>query len=94
MKGVKTVFGMHQYRVPSESAQTLTQGINGMVKRGKTNHHGFETMDADKLKEIASLGGKAVHARGTARVWDSESARAAGRKGLESQRNKRRNGTC
>jgi uncharacterized protein len=38
-------------------------------------------MDRQKQKEIASKGGKAAHAKGTAHEWTSEEARAAGRKG-------------
>lgn len=42
---------------------------------------GFAAMSADKQKEIASLGGKAAHAKGTAHEFSPEEARAAGRKG-------------
>jgi general stress protein YciG len=38
-------------------------------------------MDRDKQKEIASKGGKAAHAKGTAHEFDSGEAREAGRKG-------------
>ena len=38
-------------------------------------------MDRAKQKEIASKGGKAAHAKGTAHEWTSEEAREAGRKG-------------
>jgi len=38
-------------------------------------------MDAAKQREIASKGGKAAHAKGTAHEFTSEEARAAGRKG-------------
>ena len=38
-------------------------------------------MDPDKQREIASLGGKAAHAKGTAHVFSTEEARIAGRKG-------------
>jgi len=38
-------------------------------------------MDRDKQKEIASKGGKAAHAKGTAHEFDSSEAREAGRKG-------------
>jgi general stress protein YciG len=38
-------------------------------------------MDRQKQREIASKGGKAAHAKGTAHEWTSEEARAAGRKG-------------
>lgn len=42
---------------------------------------GFASMDRNKQREIASQGGKAAHARGTAHTWTSEEAREAGRKG-------------
>jgi general stress protein YciG len=38
-------------------------------------------MDRQKQREIASKGGKAAHAKGTAHEWTSEEAREAGRKG-------------
>ena len=43
----------------------------------------------EKQKRIASLGGKAAHAKGTAHEFTPEEARIAGRKGgLVSQRKK------
>ena len=44
---------------------------------------GFAAMDPNKVKLIASLGGKAAHAAGTAHKFQvgAEEARAAGRKG-------------
>ncbi|MBX3192043.1 MAG: stress-induced protein [Labilithrix sp.] len=38
-------------------------------------------MDRDRVKEIASKGGKAAHAAGTAHQFSSDEARIAGRKG-------------
>jgi general stress protein YciG len=38
-------------------------------------------MSPDKQREIASKGGRAAHAKGTAHEWNSDEARAAGRKG-------------
>lgn len=46
-------------------------------KRGR----GFASMDPAKQREIASKGGKAAHAKGTAHEFSSEEAREAGRKG-------------
>jgi len=48
--------------------------------RGRSNR-GFASMDREKQKEIASKGGKAAHAKGTAHEFDSGEAREAGRKG-------------
>lgn len=42
---------------------------------------GFASMDRAKQREIASKGGKAAHAKGTAHEWTSEEAKLAGRKG-------------
>lgn len=42
---------------------------------------GFASMDPAKQRAIASKGGKMAHAMGSAHQWDSEQARAAGRKG-------------
>ncbi len=44
---------------------------------------GFAAMDPAKQKEIASKGGKAAHAKGTAHEFSADEARAAGRKGGE-----------
>lgn len=52
---------------------------------------GFRRMDPLKQKELASAGGKAAHASGRARQWNSETAREAGKKGLEARRLKKLN---
>ncbi len=44
-------------------------------------HRGFAAMDPERQREIASLGGKAAHAKGTAHKWNEATARAAGKKG-------------
>lgn len=48
------------------------------MKKGK---RGFALMNPEQVSRIASLGGKAAHAKGTAHRWTSEEAKAAGRKG-------------
>jgi len=48
-----------------------------------TRSRGFASMEPDRQREIARLGGRAAHARGTAHEWTSEEARIAGRKGGE-----------
>jgi len=40
-------------------------------------------MDRDKQRQIASMGGRAAHEKGTAHEFTSEEAREAGRKGGE-----------
>src|SRR5712692_7338942 len=42
---------------------------------------GFAAMNQEKQRAIASKGGKAAHAKGTAHEFTPEEARAAGRKG-------------
>lgn len=47
------------------------------------SRRGFASMDPSKQREIASKGGRAAHAKGTAHEWSSDEARTAGRKGGE-----------
>jgi uncharacterized protein len=56
-----------------------TGGTSG--SNGRKSARGFASMDQGKQKEIASKGGRAAHAKGTAHEFDSSEARAAGRKG-------------
>lgn len=42
---------------------------------------GFAAMDRDRVKQIASKGGRAAHAAGTAHQFNSDEARVAGKKG-------------
>ena len=49
----------------------------------KARGRGFASMDAEKQRSIASLGGRAAHQHGTAHEFSSEEAREAGRKGGE-----------
>jgi general stress protein YciG len=45
------------------------------------SNRGFAGMDAEKQRQIASKGGKAAHAKGTAHKFTPAEAREAGRKG-------------
>lgn len=56
---------------------------NGRGSKGKSKR-GFAGMDPQKQRDIASKGGKAAHAKGTAHEWTSEEARQAGRAGGQS----------
>ena len=47
----------------------------------KGRGRGFASMDPQKQRLIASKGGRAAHQVGSAHEWNSEEARAAGRKG-------------
>jgi general stress protein YciG len=51
-----------------------------------TSKRGFASMDPEKQREIASRGGRAAHAKGTAHRFTPEEARVAGRKGGEASR--------
>ena len=46
----------------------------------KGHGRGFASMTVEKKREIASKGGRAAHALGTAHKWTSEEAQAAGRR--------------
>jgi general stress protein YciG len=55
----------------------ITLSSEGIPMKGK---RGFASMDPARRREIASMGGKAAHAKGTAHEWSSEEAKEAGRK--------------
>lgn len=64
----------------SSSGSTQKSGSGsgqGPAKRG------FAAMDQNQQREIASKGGQAAHAKGTAHEFNSEEARRAGQKGGE-----------
>jgi len=63
-----------------ESDGSRSNGAQASGGRPRSNR-GFASMDPNKQKEIASKGGRAAHAKGTAHEFDSGEARAAGRKG-------------
>jgi general stress protein YciG len=52
-------------------------------ERGGRSQRGFASMDREKQREIASKGGRAAHAKGTAHEFTPDEAREAGRKGGE-----------
>ena len=58
-----------------------SQAQSGSSPQRTRSNRGFASMDREKQKEIASKGGKAAHAKGTAHEFDSGEAREAGRKG-------------
>lgn len=49
---------------------------------------GFQLLTPEKMKEVASQGGRAAHASGNAREFNSEQARAAARKMHEKRKAK------
>ena len=68
-----------------QQREIATDGTRGSDQsQGTTrtrSNRGFASMDRSKQREIASKGGKAAHAKGTAHEFDSGEAREAGRKG-------------
>ena len=54
-----------------------------MLGHHQPRPRGFASMDTSKQREIASRGGRAAHAQGTAHKFSPEEARLAGRKGGE-----------
>ncbi|AVR97086.1 KGG domain-containing protein [Pseudoduganella armeniaca] len=53
-------------------------GNRGNSQSGDTSNRGFASMDPQRQREIASEGGRAAHAAGTAHEFTSEEARRAG----------------
>jgi len=47
----------------------------------KPEGRGFAGMDEERRREVARMGGRAAHQKGTAHEFSSEEAREAGRKG-------------
>ncbi len=47
----------------------------------RIERRGFASMTPEKQREIARLGGRAAHEKGTAHEWTPEEAQEAGRKG-------------
>jgi general stress protein YciG len=63
-------------------ARETSAGANALKEEAVTKQlRGFATMDVTKQREIARMGGKAAHAKGTAHEWSREQARLAGHKG-------------
>lgn len=65
------------------SNRSGNRGASSKTGGKGTKLRGFASMDPAKQREIASKGGKAAHAKGTAHEWNSREAREAGRKGGE-----------
>lgn len=67
---------------PREVANESRAPAGGSARsRGGRSNRGFASMDPNKQREIASKGGRAAHAKGTAHEFNSDEARDAGRKG-------------
>jgi uncharacterized protein len=72
-----------QRDVSSDNARENGSGSqqNNSAQARTRSNRGFASMDRTKQREIASKGGRAAHAKGTAHEFDSGEAREAGRKG-------------
>lgn len=66
-------------QAPSKEAQATPEPPPSAPKPKK--RRGFAAMDPKRVSEIASKGGKAAHAAGTAHEFTRDEAREAGRKG-------------
>jgi general stress protein YciG len=64
---------------PSEEPKPEAEAV--AVNPKPRRPRGFAAMDRSKVSEIASKGGKAAHAAGTAHQFTSDEARTAGKKG-------------
>jgi general stress protein YciG len=60
---------------------TQQQGGYKVNPTERKERRGFASMSPERQREIASKGGRAAHAKGTAHEWTPEEARSAGRKG-------------
>jgi general stress protein YciG len=63
---------------PNDNSVATTDAPSEQKPRGRAT--GFALMNAERRKAIASAGGKAAHARGTAHRFDSQAASEAGRR--------------
>ncbi len=66
------------------SSAGASAGSDSAPARTKSRR-GFASMDPQRQREIARLGGRASHASGNAHEFTSEEARAAGRKSHQGQ---------
>jgi len=70
-----------QVASPAVQQAEATEAAPVATEERRPRRRGFAAMDRDRVKEIASKGGKAAHAAGTAHQFSSDEARNAGRKG-------------
>ena len=65
----------------SETITTDSTSERAEANGAGKSRRGFASMDRERQREIASKGGRAAHAKGTAHEWSSDEARTAGQKG-------------
>ena len=56
----------------------MASSNQGNKQSSGTKNRGFASMDPERQRQIASVGGKAAHLKGTAHEFTSEEARRAG----------------
>jgi general stress protein YciG len=70
---------------PAETARTESNDAPAVTNDAESRRpralRGFAAMSAERQRSIASMGGRAAHARGTAHAFTPEEARRAGAKG-------------
>lgn len=66
-----------------EPAHPPTEKTPAAAPAPAPRRRGFAMMDRERVKQIASKGGRAAHAAGTAHQFSSDEARIAGKKGGE-----------
>ena len=81
---IKTMANNEKDQLGSENQNDRNENQNDAGKktgRTGTSNRGFASMDAARHREISAMGGRASHESGRGHEFDSEEARAAGRKG-------------
>lgn len=72
--------GTGNERQQEENRNTESTQPSGKSRRG------FASLDPERRRQIASLGGRTAHQQGVAHRWTREEAQAAGRKGQSLRR--------
>lgn len=75
------IMGFSDRERQRDASDDVSRDTQGRGQSRSRSNRGFASMDPGKQKEIASKGGRAAHAKGTAHEFDSNEAREAGRKG-------------
>src|SRR5262252_4146239 len=68
-------------RLAQSECTVVARNEEDAVDGVRKERRGFASMSPEKQREIASKGGRAAHAKGTAHEWNADEARNAGRKG-------------
>lgn len=73
--------GVAREQTPEPSVALGSEVSKPEATPARKSRRGFASMNAEKQRAIASLGGKAAHEKGTAHEFTTEEAREAGRLG-------------